>query len=94
MMMRGAAVRRDNWKLIRTPFAPPQLYDLANDIAELENLASKQPKLVGELMDILTQWEESHERPPMWSSAVMWSAFNRKFYTKTYQLQQPSKTPR
>ena len=94
MMMRGAAVRRDNWKLIRTPFAPPQLYDLANDISELENLASKQPKLVGELMGILTQWEESHERPPMWSSAVMWSAFNRKFYTKTYQLQQPSKKPR
>ena len=34
MMMRGAAVRKGQWKLVRTPFAPPQLYDLQADIAQ------------------------------------------------------------
>lgn len=94
MMMRGAAVRQGNYKLVRTPFLPPQLYDLSNDIAEQNNLAAQQPQLVTKLMTVLTDWEESHERPPMWSSAVMWSAFNRKFYDKTYQLVQPPETPR
>ena len=94
MMMRGAAVRQAEWKLVRTPFAPPQLYNLQTDIAEQQNLAAEQPQRVTELMAVLARWEESHERPPMWSSAVMWSAFNRKFYDKTYQLVQPSETPR
>ncbi|MGK0155826.1 MAG: arylsulfatase A-like enzyme [Neolewinella sp.] len=94
MMMRGAAVRQGQWKLVRTPFAPPQLYNLNSDIGEQHNLAAEQPSRVTELMAVLTKWEESHERPPMWSSAVMWSAFNRKFYSKTYQLVQPQETPR
>ena len=89
MMMRGAAVRKGQWKLVRTPFAPPQLYDLQADIAEQDNLAQAHPDRLAELMALLTAWEESHERPPMWSSAVMWSTFNRKFYDKAYQLEQP-----
>jgi arylsulfatase B len=94
MLMRGAAVRQAEWKLVRTPFAPPQLYNLHTDIAEQQNLAAKHPQRVTKLMAALTRWEESHERPPMWSSAVMWSTFNRKFYDKVYQLVQPPETPR
>jgi arylsulfatase A-like enzyme len=94
MMMRGAAVRKGQWKLVRTPFAQPQLYDLQADIAEQDNLAQAHPDRLAELMALLTTWEESHERPPMWSSAVMWSTFNRKFYDKAYQLEQPPGRPR
>lgn len=89
MLMRGAAVRRGNHKLVRTPFAKPQLYDLSNDLSEQHDLAAAEPKIVEQLLAILTQWEDSHERPPMWSSAVTWSRFNRAFYSKAYQLTQP-----
>jgi len=94
MNMRGAAVRSSDWKLVRTPFAPPQLYNLKTDLSELHDIATEHPEEVRQLMALLTQWEESHERPPMWSSAVMWSTFNRRFYDKTYQLQQPPERPR
>ena len=60
--VRGA-IRYNDWKLIRFPDRPAELYDLANDIGEINNLASSHPELVNSLYKRFFEWEISLERP-------------------------------
>ncbi|MDD7984005.1 sulfatase-like hydrolase/transferase [Lentisphaera marina] len=52
------AIRQGTYKLI-IPWrgAPPQLYNLENDIGEKDNIASKYPERVRELNDLRKQWD-------------------------------------
>lgn len=56
-------VRAGDWKLIRFPDRPAELYDLSEDISELNNLAAKHPDKVREMYKQLFQWELTLERP-------------------------------
>lgn len=58
-----AAIRDMDWKLLRFPDRPPELYNLANDEAEQVNLAHQQPKIVKQLYKKLFDWELTLERP-------------------------------
>ncbi len=58
-----AAVRHNEWKLIRFPDRPAELYNIEKDISEVNNLASEKPKLVKELYKKLFKWELTLERP-------------------------------
>ncbi|MBT3192683.1 MAG: sulfatase [Verrucomicrobia bacterium] len=58
-----AAVRDGDWKLIRLPDRPAELYDLSKDPSEVTNLAAAQPDKVRELYKKLFQWELQLERP-------------------------------
>lgn len=56
--MRGeAAVRRAQWKLVRNPDAPLELYDLSADIGETDNVAASNPEILGNLTASLAEWE-------------------------------------
>ncbi len=61
-----AAVRDGDWKLIRMPDRPAELYNIENDIAEQNNLADKHPEKVKELYKKIYEWELTHERP-LWT---------------------------
>lgn len=50
------AIRRDNWKLIYYYDAAPELFNLADDFRENNNLAKKQPQLVRELSNEILEW--------------------------------------
>ena len=89
MILRGAAYRRGDWKLIRLPHAPPALYDLSADISELNDLASARPDMVREMLVRLNEWEQTHEATPRWISSNRWIGRNRPKYNKKYQLAQP-----
>jgi arylsulfatase A-like enzyme len=58
-----AAVRDGDWKLIRLPDRPPELYDLSKDASEVNNLAATHPDKVRELYKKLFQWELQLARP-------------------------------
>jgi arylsulfatase A-like enzyme len=56
----SVAVHRDGWKLIRTVDAEIvrfELFDRRNDQADMENIASEQPGIVGELDQLITEWK-------------------------------------
>ncbi len=56
--MRGeAAVRQGQWKLVRNPASPLELYDLSADIGESRDLAGSEPEKVDELSVALSEWE-------------------------------------
>ncbi|MBU2950823.1 sulfatase [Tamlana agarivorans] len=60
--VRGA-IRYKDLKLIRYPDRPAELYNLAEDEAEVNNIASANPTLVNELYKRFFEWEVSLERP-------------------------------
>ncbi|WP_299254310.1 sulfatase-like hydrolase/transferase [uncultured Aquimarina sp.] len=56
-------VRKEDWKLIRYPDRPAELFYLPNDMSEQNDLASEYPKKVKELFRLLFEWELTLERP-------------------------------
>jgi arylsulfatase A-like enzyme len=72
-----AAIRDGDWKLIRLPDRPAQLYNLAQDISETHDLADKHPDKVKELYKKLFRWELNLERP-------LWQ-LQRRYESKSMQ---------
>ncbi len=58
-----AAVRVGDWKLIRYPDRPAQLYLLSEDVSESRDLAALYPEKLRKLYKMLFQWEMTLERP-------------------------------
>lgn len=58
-----AAVRDGDWKLIRYPDRPAELYNIAEDERELNNLADQHPGRVREMFKMIFAWESTLERP-------------------------------
>ncbi|QDS98496.1 sulfatase-like hydrolase/transferase [Adhaeretor mobilis] len=58
-----AAIRDGDWKLLRFPDRPAQLYNLAEDPAEQNNLAGKHPEKVKTLFQKQFDWELELARP-------------------------------
>ncbi|MDQ9090343.1 sulfatase [Pseudoalteromonas haloplanktis] len=58
-----AVIRDGDWKLIRFPDRPAELYNLADDIGEQNNLAAKYPERVKSMFKSLFSWELTLERP-------------------------------
>ena len=58
-----AAVRHGDWKLIRFPDRPAELYNIIDDERELNNLAEIYPEKVKKLYKLIFQWESTLERP-------------------------------
>lgn len=57
------AVRDGDWKLLRFPDRPAELYNIAEDPSELNNLAPEQPERERALYKKLFAWECTLERP-------------------------------
>lgn len=58
-----AVIREGDWKLIRMPDRPAELYDLSKDIAEHNNLSLEHPERVKSMFKKLFEWELTLERP-------------------------------
>lgn len=56
-------VRQGYWKLLRYPDRPAELYNIAEDITENNNLAYEHPERVREMFKLLWEWESGLERP-------------------------------
>lgn len=58
-----AAIRDGDWKLLRYPDRPAELYDLKKDPSEKHDLAMQHVERVRQLYKKLFEWETSLERP-------------------------------
>ena len=59
------AVREGNWKWLRTYANPPELYDLAADIGEKNNVAAAHPEIAARLAAAAADWNRGLI-PPVW----------------------------
>lgn len=57
------AIRDGDWKLLRFPDRPAELYNIASDISEVNNLSDQYPEKVKELYKKLFEWECTLQRP-------------------------------
>jgi arylsulfatase A-like enzyme len=62
METRGA-IRDGDWKLLRFPDRPTELYNIVEDASEQNNLAAEHPEIVKTLYGKLFTWELELERP-------------------------------
>lgn len=58
-----ATIRVGDWKLIRFPDRPAELYYVPNDIKEVKNYAAQEPERVKAMFKQLFEWESTLERP-------------------------------
>ena len=58
-----AVVRDGDWKLIRFPDRPAELYNIEKDERELKNLAAVYPEKVRKMYKMIFEWESTLERP-------------------------------
>ena len=72
-----AAIRDGNWKLIRLPDRPAQLYNLSMDASERNDLAALYPERVKILYKKLFDWELELERP-LWQLKRKYEDWSRR----------------
>ncbi|OVE81281.1 hypothetical protein BVY04_03575 [bacterium M21] len=89
-----AAIRDGRWKMIRAGRAGYALYNLNEDLAERENLASQMPEKLEELKKKLKAWERD-KMDPLWGEGSRWEKYRYfkhkgKFETGKY----PADTPK
>jgi arylsulfatase A-like enzyme len=58
-----ASVRFGDWKLLRFPDRPAELYNITKDESEQNDLAAKYPDKVREMYKMIFDWESTLERP-------------------------------
>lgn len=83
------AVRDGDWKLLRFPDRPAELYNLAEDISENHDLSSQYPEKVREMYKLLFQWEGGLERP-LWQLKRKYEVAAMK-RMDDYRVQKPDK---
>ena len=57
------AVREGNWKWMRTYSNPPELYDLATDLAEKKNVVAAHPEVAARLAAASAEWNRGLAAP-------------------------------
>lgn len=60
-----SAIRDVDWKLIKMPDRLPELYNLAEDPSERNNLSGEYPEITNSLLKKLYAWENVND-PPRW----------------------------
>ncbi|TMM55756.1 sulfatase [Maribacter algarum] len=81
-----AAIRKGDWKLIRFPDRPAELFYIPEDESELNDLAAKEPERYRTMYKELFAWEASIERPRwLLKKQFEWQDVQRmdKYWSKT-----------
>lgn len=85
----SAGIRKGNWKLVRLPDRLPLLFNLDNDIAEQNNLASENWDLVESMLKELGDWDVSCPQV-LFMEGNKWRREQVDLYDENYQLTQPN----
>ena len=84
----SAAIREGEWKLVRLPDRLPMLYNLSDDISELNDLALQKPEITKEMLKKLGRWDVRLPHPLFLEGAV-WKSRQLDLYDAKYPLIQP-----
>jgi arylsulfatase A-like enzyme len=77
----AAAIRKGDWKLVRTPDDQHWLFNLSIDSAEKKDLFESEPKIAKELLAELQDWE-SQLMDPIWTTSPQWREHSLQRYSQ------------
>jgi arylsulfatase A-like enzyme len=77
----AAAIRKGDWKLVRTPDDQHWLFNLAKDPSENENQFKAKPKIAEELLADLKTWE-AQLMTPIWTTSQKWKKHSLQRYNQ------------
>jgi arylsulfatase A-like enzyme len=80
-MAGSAAIRDNNWKVVKPSEGDYELYNLKEDLSEKVDLSSQFPDKKEELINKLQKWESELE-PPKWTMGGGWIEFDIAGYLK------------
>ncbi|MFC2112523.1 sulfatase [Bacteroidota bacterium] len=75
MTQNQAAVRAGDWKLILFPKGRAELYNLADDLGEQNDLSEEKPELVKELIAAIQDWSKDYPKPTAYESKPDFSEY-------------------
>ncbi|MCP4046613.1 MAG: sulfatase [Gammaproteobacteria bacterium] len=84
----SASIRDGDWKLVRLPDRLPMLYDLSEDIAELNDVADQNRDRVVRMLKTLGDWDVSAPHV-LYLEGDKWRRNQVDLYDRKYQLTQP-----
>ena len=84
----SAAIREDNWKLIRLPDRMPMLFDLSKDVSEQNNVALENLAITNRLLKELGNWDVNLPHP-IFLEGARWKKRQLQLYDDSYILSQP-----
>ncbi len=84
----SASIRDGDWKLIRLPDRLPLLYNVKDDLAELNDVAAQHPKRVVKMLKALGQWDVSTPQH-LYMEGAKYKKIQLKSYDAEYRITQP-----
>jgi len=84
----SASIREGDWKLVRLPDRLPMLYNLSDDIAELNNVADQHRERVVRMLKTLGDWDVSAPHV-LYLEGDKYRRIQVDLYDREYQLNQP-----
>jgi len=84
----SAGIREGDWKLVRLPDRLPMLYNLSDDIAELNDVADENRDRVVRMLKTLGDWDISAPQV-LYLEGDKWRRNQVDLYDREYQLTQP-----
>ena len=75
-----AAILDGDDKVVRLSHRRPQMFRVATDESELEDLSTTEPERMDELLRLLGQWEFTLATMPAWGSSPYWNSQSAKHY--------------
>ncbi len=84
----SASIRDGDWKLIRLPDRLPLLYNVIEDVAELNDVAAKHPTRVVKMLKALGDWDVSTPQH-LYMEGAKYKKIQLKSYGAEYRITQP-----
>jgi len=84
-----AAVRRGSYKMIRLDNYGYRLYNLEDDLKELQDLSESQAELLQELISSLELWEEEL-MSPLWAESAPWQQVTFEIHRALMENREPN----
>ena len=84
------AMLKDEMKLIRLPHRPAQLFEVAKDIGEQNDLATEQPSVLLKHFKDLAAWEAMLPTVPIWDSSPYWFGDSADKYDQCNPRDEPN----
>ncbi|MCL7752629.1 sulfatase-like hydrolase/transferase [Polaribacter sp. Z022] len=83
-------VRKNEWKAVKAYNQKWKLFNIENDMAESNDVSSKYPEILKDLVKDAAEWSVTHKQPEWWHNVKTgkeWKALEMPKFDKTFKIE-------